>query len=84
MQSSPMDVDRLFCLLSLFLRLLFDNPGVAGLLVELTDSVSVSSDGIDSMDRDRTDDNGPRVVSLSKLPTSGSDSSGGLRRTPQD
>ncbi len=84
MQSSPMDVDKFFCLLWPFMRPLFDSPGVVGLLAELKDSVSVSRDGIDSVDRDRTDDNGPKVVSLSKLPLSSSDSSGGLRRRPQD
>lgn len=84
MQFSPIDVDKLFCRLSLFVRLLFNRPGVAGLLAELSDSVSVSKDGMDSVDNDRTDDNGPNVVSLSKLPPSRSDSSGGLRSIPQD
>lgn len=82
-QSSPLDVERLFCRLSAPLRL-FAIPGVAGLLTELSDSVSVSSDGMDSVEIDRADDNGPKVVSLSKLPVSCSESSGGLRSTPQD
>lgn len=51
-QFSPTDVDRLFCRR----RLEGENPGVAGLLAELKDSVSSSRDGIDSVDKDRRDD----------------------------
>lgn len=50
---------------------------------ELIESSSVASEGIDSVDIDRTEDNGPRVVSLLKLAVSRSSSSGGLRRKSQ-
>lgn len=83
MHSSPTDEDILFCLLSLAMRPLLDSPGVAGLLVELNESLSASRDGIDSVERDRRED-GPNVVSVSKLPLFCSESSGGLNSIPQD
>ena len=58
--------------------------GVAGLLAEKVDSASVSSDGIDSLESDRTDERRPVVVSLPTLISSGSSSFGGLWSTPQD
>ena len=82
-QSSPTDEDKLFCRPAL-MRLEFNRPGVAGLLTELRDSVSSSSDGIDSVDKDRMEDTGPKVVSLLRLPLSCRDSSGGLRSILHD
>ena len=82
--SSLNDVDTLFCLRSLPVRLPVRNTGVAGLLEELKDSVSASKDGIDSVERDRADDNGSKVLSLSKLPLPNSGSSGGLRSVSQE
>ena len=66
------------------LRLLDAIPGVPGLLPEPRDSLSVSNDGMDSVDTERTEDDGPSVVLLSKLPISDSPSSGGLRSMPHD
>ena len=65
-QSSPTDVDKLFCR-PLLVRLAENSPGVSGLPTELRDPVSSSSDGIDSVDSDRTEDRGPSVVSLPTL-----------------
>lgn len=78
-QSWPIDVDMLFCR-----RLLIAIPGVDGLLAEPSESESASRDGIDSADRDRRDDAGPKVVSLPKLLLSCSSSSGGLKSIPHD
>ena len=63
-----------------------DHPGVEGTLFDgdVDDSQSSSSEGIDSVDRDRTKDSAPTVVSLPKLPYSESKSSGGLKSTSQD
>ena len=79
-----MDADILFWRLSRPLRLLIAGSGVAGSPTEFSDSVSVPRDGIDSLDMDRIEDNGPGVVSLSKLQLSGSASSGGLSNIPHD
>ena len=65
-------------------RLLRAIPGVDGLLADPSDSVSVPSDGIDSVDMDRREATGPRVVLLSKLLLASSISSGGLRSIPHD
>lgn len=77
-QSSAIEEDGVFCFLSLPLRVRIDMPGVEGLLAEQTDSASVSREGIDSLDNDRTDDRGPVVMSLPALIFSGSSSFGGL------
>ena len=63
-----------------------DHPGVDGILLDgdVDDSQSSSSEGIDSVDRDRTKDSAPTVVLLPTLPYSDSNSSGGLKSTPHD
>lgn len=84
-QSSLVDEERVFGLLSPPpLRLHRGMPGVEGLLTEPDDSRSASRDGIDSLESERTEYNGPRVESLVMLEASGSHSFGGLNRTPHD
>lgn len=83
-QSSLVEEDRVFVLLSPPLRLPMGMPGVEGLLTEPEDSISASRDGIDSLESERTEHKGPRVDSHVMLETSCSHSLGGLNRTPHD
>lgn len=83
-QSSLVEEERVFGLLSPPLRLLMGMPGVEGLLAEPDDSTSASRDGIDSLESERTEGTGSRFDSLVILETSCSHSLGGLNRTPQD
>lgn len=82
-QSSLVEEERVFGLLSPKLRLPTAMPGVEGLLAEADDSISPSKDGIDSLESERTE-KGPRVDSLAMLERSCSRSLGGLSRTPHD
>ena len=83
-QSSPIDVDRFLWRLSGLARRMCNDAGVASSLLELTDSLSVSRDGIDSVESDRADDLGPNLICIPNVSLSSSRSSGGLRSIPQD
>ena len=60
------------------------DAGVVGLLVVRGDSRSMSNGGTRSSELDRYEEKGGRVLSLPRLHTSDSESSGGLCRTSQE
>lgn len=85
LESSGRDEEMLFDLRPRDPWLLHVMPGVEGLLDVSADSVSVSSDGIDSLESDRNDDRGSSAVfPLPTLEAYSSMSCGGLNSSLQE
>lgn len=84
--SSGTDDEMVFDLLSCVHRRLIGRPGVEGLLDVYADSLSVSSDGMESLDRERSGGKEPNTVSSSpkSKPSSSLMSSGGLNKSRQE